>query len=135
MSKKPLFVFVITGALLSAGMAHAVSASAACSAATGSTGAAISGQLAPIAKLTGDARRAALDAFVLDLASTKYSSPSAEACAASAISQAAQLYQSAEDQQRVQQIAMSLNNTDVQTAAIGASDENNGFDGTRGSNN
>ncbi len=135
MSKKTLFTFVVAGTLLGAGMAHAAGASAACASAPGAAGAAISAQLSSIAKLSGDARRSALDAFVLDLANTKYSSPAASSCAAAAISQAAQLYNSVEDQQRVQQIASSLGNQDIQTAAIDDPGATGGFDGPRGSNN
>lgn len=136
MSKAALFTFVVTGSLLGASMAHANGSSSACMATPGAAGPVISAELSGIAALAGDARRSALDAYVLDVAGTKYTSAAGTACAATAISQAAQLYPSLEDQKRVADIASSLGTPDIETAAIGNNPDGTGnFDGPRGSNN
>ena len=135
MSKKTLFTIAIATALLGAGMAHAAPGSACMSNPAGAN-AAISAELAGIANLSGDARRSALDAFVLDAASVK-GNTRAGACAAAAIQQAAQLYTNPQDQQRVAQIAASLGTPQTQTAALDDGTPTGGriSDGSRGSDN
>ena len=134
MSKKTLFTIAIATALLGAGMAHAAPG-AACMNNPAGANAAISAELAGIANLSGDARRSALDAFVLDAASVKGAQGSA--CAAAAIQQAAQLYDNPQDQQRVAQIASSLGTPQTQTAALTDGTPAGGGlnDGSRGSDN
>lgn len=135
MSKKILSAIVLVGALMGASAASAAGAASACASSPATAGGAVSAELSAISGLAGDQRRAALDAFVLGLANTKFTSAASAACASGAISQAAQLYTAAEDQQRVQQIAQSIGQNDIQTAALDDTAGPAGAGPSRGSDN